>query len=188
MSQRETAQFVSDLRAAMTALERLPQPTIAAIDGYALGGGAELSLACDLRVCGVKAQFAFPETRLGIIPGAGGTQRLPRVIGKSRAKELIFTAKRVDSSEALRLGLADQVSAGEGSTDDTALALAREIAQAGPLALRAAKKAMSYGAEVDLASGLALEEACYAQVIPSKDRLEGLAAFAEKRRPQFTGE
>lgn len=162
-------------------------PTIAAVDGFALGGGAELALACDLRVCGHSAQFAFPETRLGIIPGAGGTQRLPRLVGATKAKELIFTCKRVDTQEALKIGLADHASE-EASSEEAALKLAREIAQAGPLALRMAKKAIIHGMQVDLHTGLRLEEAYYAQVIPSKDRLEGLQAFAEKRQPQFTGE
>jgi methylglutaconyl-CoA hydratase len=212
MTHRETAQFVSDLRSTLTALERLPQPTIASIDGYALGGGAELALACDIRVCGPQAQFAFPETRLGIIPGAGGTQRLPRAIGRSRAKELIFTGKKLDYIEAFRIGLADHITVSDSSKDkdskytattfesndsnqqqqqgveELALRLAREMSGSGPIALRAAKRAISYGADLDLASGLALEEACYAQVIPSKDRLEGLRAFAEKRAPRFTGE
>lgn len=104
MTQQEAAAFVHDLRSAITELENLPMPTVAAIDGFALGGGAEIALACDLRVSGRDAQFAFPETRLGIIPGAGGTQRLPRLIGRSRAMELIFTAKKVDAHEAFRLG------------------------------------------------------------------------------------
>ncbi|GAB4816462.1 hypothetical protein N2152v2_003508 [Parachlorella kessleri] len=187
MSHQETEQFVRDLRSTFSMLQNLPMPTVASVDGYALGGGAELALACDLRVCGNAAQFAFPETRLGIIPGAGGTQRLPRLVGPTKAKELIFTAKRVDVHEALTLGLADHACEDE-SSEDAALKLAREIAQAGPIALRLAKQAINHGMEVDLATGLRLEEAYYAQVIPTKDRLEGLQAFAEKRQPRFTGE
>lgn len=187
MTQMEAATFVRELREAFAQLDSLPMPTVACVDGYALGGGAELALACDLRVCGRDAQFAFPETRLGIIPGAGGTQRLPRIIGKSKAKELIYTGRRIDMHDALRIGLADHA-ADDSPAEDVALRVAREIAQGGPVALRLAKQAISLGLEVDLHSGMKLEEACYAQVIPTRDRLEGLAAFAEKRQPKFTGE
>ncbi|KAL4853751.1 Methylglutaconyl-CoA hydratase [Chlorella vulgaris] len=176
MTQMEAATFVRELREAFAQLDSLPMPTVACVDGYALGGGAELALACDLRVCGRDAQFAFPETRLGIIPGAGGTQRLPRIIGK-----------RIDMHDALRIGLADHA-ADDSPAEDVALRVAREIAQGGPVALRLAKQAISLGLEVDLHSGMKMEEACYAQVIPTRDRLEGLAAFAEKRQPKFTGE
>ncbi|KAL6776481.1 hypothetical protein ACKKBG_A21305 [Auxenochlorella protothecoides x Auxenochlorella symbiontica] len=134
-----------------------------------------------------NAQFAFPETRLGIIPGAGGTQRLPRVVGTPRAKELIYTGRRISAQEALDIGLADHL-ADSVSAEDRALRLARDIAQGGPVALRMAKQAIGLGMEVDLASGLLVEEACYAQVIPTQDRLEGLKAFAEKRPPVFKGE
>jgi len=187
MTQQEAAAFVQELRSSFAALEALPMPTLAAIDGFALGGGAELALACDLRVCGRDAQFAFPETRLGIIPGAGGTQRLPRLVGKARAKELIYTGKKVDAHEALRIGLVDHMS-DEHSCEAAALELAREIAMAGPTALRMAKAAVDVGTESGLAAGLRIEDACYAQVLPTKDRLEGLRAFAEKRTPVFTGE
>ncbi|EFN51053.1 hypothetical protein CHLNCDRAFT_59356 [Chlorella variabilis] len=213
MTQAEAATFVGELREAFAHLDSLPMPTVACVDGYALGGGAELALACDIRVCGRDTQFAFPETRLGIIPGAGGTQRLPRIVGKSRAKELIYTGRhaaaaqfmqcsacpcpmprelqpgipRIDVHHALRIGLADHA-AEESTSEDVALKVAREIALGGPLALRMAKQAVNLGLDMDLHSGMKLEEACYAQVIPTKDRLEGLAAFAEKRQPKFTGE
>lgn len=189
MSAAEAATFVRELRAAFAQLDALPMPTIACVDGYALGGGAELALSCDIRVCGRDSQFAFPETRLGIIPGAGGTQRLPRLVGVSRAKELIYTGRRVDVHDAYSMGLADHVAEeGRAEAQEAALRVAREIAQGGPVALRLAKAAISLGSELDLASGLRVEEACYAQVIPTKDRLEGLAAFAEKRQPKYTGE
>lgn len=187
MTHEEAGRFVSDLRAALAALEDLPMPTVAAVDGFALGGGAELALACDVRVCGLDAQFAFPETRLGIIPGAGGTQRLPRVVGRSRAKEMIFSGRRVDVHEAYRIGLADHMSEEQGA-DELALKVARGIAQSAPIALRMAKAAMTAGMDVDLRTGLRIEEACYAQVLPTQDRLEGLRAFAEKRQPVFTGQ
>lgn len=187
MSQAETAAFVHGLRSAFTELEDLPMPVIAALDGAAFGGGLELALAADLRVAGADAKLGLVETALAIIPGAGGTQRLPRLIGTSRAKELIFTARRIGAAEAERLGLVDRVAPANGALD-AALALAREILPNGPVALRLAKQAVNRGLELDRDSGLAFEQACYAQVIPTKDRLEGLAAFREKRKPLYRGE
>jgi methylglutaconyl-CoA hydratase len=187
MSQVEASAFVQGLRAAFTELEDLPMPVIAALDGAAFGGGLELALAADLRVAGGDAIMGLVETALAIIPGAGGTQRLPRLIGASRAKELIFTARRIGAAEAERLGLVDRVVAAGGALD-AALALAREILPNGPVALRMAKQAVNRGLQLGRNSGLAFEQACYAQVIPTKDRLEGLAAFREKRKPQYRGE
>jgi methylglutaconyl-CoA hydratase len=168
-------------------LEDLPVPTIAAIEGGAFGGGLELALAADLRVAGSAAKMGLVETGLAIIPGAGGTQRLPRLIGISRAKNLIFTARRIGAEEAGRLGLVDRLAA-PGEALSQALMLAREILPNGPVALRLAKQALNRGSELDLAGGLAFEQACYAQVLSTKDRLEGLAAFREKRKPRFRGE
>ncbi|KAK9838117.1 hypothetical protein WJX81_002334 [Elliptochloris bilobata] len=187
MTQVEAADFVTLLRSSFSALEALPMPTVAVIDGFAIGGGAELALSCDLRVAGHGATFAFPETRLGIIPGAGGTQRLPRVVGRTRAKELVFTGRRIDASEAATYGLVDYVVEPGTSAEERGMVLARDIAQAGPIALRMAKAAINGGMETDLQTGLAMESACYAQVLPTQDRLEGLRAFAEKRVPVFTG-
>ena len=187
MTQPEVERFVKSLRAAFTELEDLPLPTIAAIEGAALGGGLELALACDLRVAGGAAKLGLPETGLAIIPGAGGTQRLPRLIGRSKAKELIFTGRRIGPDEAAALGLADHaVPAGQAL--DKAMEIAREILPNGPVALRVAKTAVNRGLEVDREAGLAIERACYAEVIPTKDRLEGLAAFREKRKPVYRGE
>jgi methylglutaconyl-CoA hydratase len=183
----EAAAFVQCLRTAFSELEELPMPTIAAVEGGAFGGGLELALAADLRVAGAGAQMGLVETSLAIIPGAGGTQRLPRLIGLARAKELIFTARRLQAEEAHRLGIVDQLAAA-GEALPVALALARKILPNGPLALRLAKLAMNRGAELSLASGLAFEQACYAQVLSTKDRLEGLAAFREKRKPHYRGE
>ena len=187
MAPAEVAAFVHGLRTGFTELEDLPMPVIAVLEGAAFGGGLELALAADLRVAGAEARMGLVETALAIIPGAGGTQRLPRLIGASRAKELIFTARRIDATEAGRLGLVDRV-VPAGQALDGALALAREILPNGPVALRMAKLAVNRGLELDRDSGLAFEQACYAQVIPTKDRLEGLAAFKEKRRPQYKGE
>ncbi|XP_061732825.1 methylglutaconyl-CoA hydratase, mitochondrial isoform X1 [Nerophis ophidion] len=191
MHQSEVGPFVSKARALITELGNLPMPTIAAIDGAALGGGLEMALACDIRVASDAAKMGLVETKLAIIPGAGGTQRLPRVIGVSLAKELIYTARVVDGVEACRLGLVSH-SVEQNKVGDAAylraLALAREINPQGPIAVRMAKLAINQGIEVDLSTGLAIEEACYAQVIPTKDRLEGLTAFKEKRIPNFKGE
>lgn len=186
MTPEEAEAFVKRLRAAFTALERLPMPVIAALEGAALGGGLELALACDLRVAGAAAKLGLPETSLAIIPGAGGTQRLPRLIGRSRAKELIFTARRLSSAEALACGVVDR-SVEAGSALAAALDLAREILPNGPVALRAAKEAIDAGLDRDREGGLAVEEACYARVLPTEDRLEGLAAFREKRKPVYRG-
>ena len=182
MSRAEAALFVGRLRAAFSAIAALPLPTAAAIDGAAVGGGLELALACDFRVAGEGAALGLPETALAIIPGAGGTQRLPRLIGAPRAKELIFTGRRVGAAEAVAMGLACRAAPSGGAVEG-ALALLR----AGPVALRAAKEAVDLGGAVGLAEGLAVEAACYAQVLPTADRLEGLAAFKEKRQPVYTG-
>jgi methylglutaconyl-CoA hydratase len=187
MSQAEAGAFVEGLRGAFTELENLPMPVIAVLEGAAFGGGLELALATDLRVAGAEARMGLVETSLAIIPGAGGTQRLPRLIGISRAKELIYTARRISAGEAGSLGLVNQVVAA-GMALETALGLAREILLNGPVALRMAKQAIDRGIDMDLGSGLAIEQACYAQVIPTQDRLEGLAAFREKRKPQYKGQ
>jgi methylglutaconyl-CoA hydratase len=187
MSQAEAGRFVAKLRGTFTALAEMPLPVIAAVEGAALGGGLEIALAADVRVCGDKAVFGAPETALAIIPGAGGTQRLPRVIGESRAKEMIFTARRVGAAEAGAMGLVNYV-VEEGGATGKAVELARMMARNGPVGIRCAKVAVGTGMRVDLASGMEVERACYAQTIPTKDRMEGLNAFREKRRPVYTGE
>ena len=175
----------------MGELERLPMPVIAAIDGHALGGGLEMALACDLRVAAKEAKMGLVETKLAIIPGAGGTQRLPRLVGPALAKELIFTARVINGAQAQKIGLVndavDQNSNGDGAFQ-RAVQIAQEIIPNGPIGVQMAKAAISKGIEVSLDSGLAFEGACYAQVVPTQDRLEGLKAFAEKRKPQYKGE
>jgi enoyl-CoA hydratase/carnithine racemase len=170
----------------MDDLEALPQPTIGVINGVAFGGGTELLLACDLRVCAPHAQLGLTETSLAIIPGAGGTQRLPRLIGRARAKELILTARKIDANEAERIGLVNRI-APEGKLAETALAIAHAIAANGPVAVRAAKEAIDHGCDLPLAEGLEVEARSYERVLPTQDRLEALAAFAEKRKPRFVG-
>ncbi|XP_040435267.1 methylglutaconyl-CoA hydratase, mitochondrial isoform X2 [Falco biarmicus] len=174
MHSSEVSSFVSKARATINEMANLPVPTIAAIDGTALGGGLELALACDIRVAAASAKMGLVETKLAIIPGAGGTQRLPRTIGVSLAKELIFSARIVDGEEAKSIGLISHVVEQNEAGDAAyrrALALAREFLP-----------------QVDLVTGLAIEEACYAQTIPTKDRIEGLLAFKEKRPPRYKGE
>ena len=178
--------FVLNIRRTMDDVENLPQPTIAAVNGFAFGGGTELLLACDLRVAAPKAQFGLTEVSLAIIPGAGGTQRLPRLIGKSRAKDLILTARRVTADEAHAMGLVNRI-APEGELLACAQGVAAEIAANGPVAVRAAKSAIDVGSELPLAEGLEHEARCYEQTLPTEDRLEALAAFAEKRKPNFAG-
>jgi len=186
MNEVEVRRTVSTIRRTMDLIENLPMPTIAAVNGAALGGGTEMALACDLRVVSETAKMGLTETSLAIIPGGGGTQRLPRIIGKAKAKELVFTARRIGADEALAIGLANRVSTPETLLED-ARALAAEIAKNGPLALRAAKRAIDKGMEVDLASGLVLEATCYDTIIPTEDRVEGLTAFREKRPPVYKG-
>ncbi|KAI8893804.1 ClpP/crotonase-like domain-containing protein [Globomyces pollinis-pini] len=185
MTPAEVSSFVHDLRASFTEFEDLPIPTIAAIDGFALGGGFELALGADMRVVGENAKVGFPETNLAIIPGAGGTQRLPRLIGISKAKELIFTGAILNSEKAFQYGMVNK--AVSGSAIPASLDLARSMLNKGPIALQMAKLAINRGSQLDLTNGMAFEKACYAQVIPTQDRLEGLAAFKEKRTPVYKG-
>jgi enoyl-CoA hydratase/carnithine racemase len=159
---------------------------IAAINGVALGGGTELALACDRRMASMNAVMGLTETRFAIIPGAGGTQRLPRLIGSGKAKELIFTGRRVDAREALEIGLVNQICEQE-SLFDECLKMARMICEAGPIAIEQAKYAINYGLETDLHTGLGIESNAYWVTIPTEDRLEGLAAFKEKRKPVYKG-
>jgi enoyl-CoA hydratase/carnithine racemase len=177
---------VKNIRKTMDDLEALPQPTIGVINGFAFGGGTELLLACDLRVAAPHAELGLTETSLAIIPGAGGTQRLPRLVGRSRAKDLILTARRIDAREAERIGLVNRI-APAGELEETARAVANEIAKNGPVAVRAAKAAIDGGTELPLPQGLEHEARCYERVLATQDRLEALAAFQEKRRPRFTG-
>ncbi|MCF8564489.1 enoyl-CoA hydratase [Alicyclobacillus tolerans] len=186
MDEQQARQAVGRIKRVVNSVAALPMPVIAAVNGVAFGGGTELALACDLRIAGESAKFGLTETSLGIIPGAGGTQRLPRLIGLAKAKELIYTARRIEAREALELGLVSQV-VHDGELHQTAVRLAEEIAGNAPIAVRQAKFAIDRGFEVDLTSGLALEDKAYEVVIPTSDRLEGLAAFAEKRKPRYQG-
>jgi enoyl-CoA hydratase len=169
----------------LNALEDLPIPVIAAISGYALGGGLELALACDFRICSEDAKIGAPEIKLGIFPGAGGTQRLPKLIGISRAKEMIFLGKNIDATTALDYGLCDKVVQGDPLPE--ALALASQLADRPAVALQNAKRVMNYGIGRDLRSGIKFEEERWVDLFTTEDQKEGMKAFLEKRKPNFTG-
>lgn len=168
------------------ALQKLPIPVIAAVNGYALGGGCEIALACDFVYASDQAQFGLPEINLGIIPGFGGTQRLPRLIGQSMAKELIFTGKMVPAAEAKEIGLVNRVFAADALLPEAGKT-ARTIAQKGKVSLRAAKHAVNTGCDADLGTGCAVEIDAFALCMASEDAKEGTSAFLEKRKPAFGG-
>ncbi|EGA89711.1 enoyx-CoA hydratase/isomerase family protein [Planococcus donghaensis MPA1U2] len=167
-------------------IENLPQPTIAMINGFAFGGGMELALACDFRIATDDTLLGLTETSLGIIPGAGGTQRLPRLIGETKALELILTARRLKSAEALDYGLLTRIAAREELAEVTGN-FADSILANGPIALQQAKFAIKNGMNTDLQTGLQIERKAYEITIPTEDRVEALAAFGEKRKPVFKG-
>jgi enoyl-CoA hydratase/carnithine racemase len=174
------------LSSAFDSLARVPKPVVAAVNGYALGGGCELALACDWRVAAEDARLGQPEITLGIIPGAGGTQRLSRLVGPARAKDLIMTGRFVDAAEALRIGLVDRVVPAV-EVYEAALAMVRPFVTGPAQALRAAKLAVDGGLEMDLTSGLAWESQLFAALFATDDKAEGMSAFVEKRKPDFTG-
>lgn len=173
---------------ALRNLETLYKPVICAINGYALGGGCELAEACDIRIATKRSKFGQPETGLGIIPGAGGTQRLVRIVGPAKAKELIFTGKMISAEEAEKIGLVNQVTENtrealmEAATD-----MAKAIAKRGPVALSMAKIAITYGQDSSVETGLMLERLAQTIALSTDDRKEGTAAFIEKRKPNFSG-
>ena len=173
---------------ALKALEDMPKPVICAINGYALGGGCELAMACDIRIATKRSKFGQPETGLGLIPGAGGTQRLSRLIGIGKAKELILTGKIIGAEEAERLGLVNEVT--EDTQEDVlaaAEAMARIILTKGPVATMMAKIAMNIGADTDMSTALMLERMAQTIALSTEDRKEGTQAFLEKRTPDFKG-
>ncbi|MEK4711644.1 enoyl-CoA hydratase-related protein [Sporosarcina sp. FSL K6-5500] len=169
-----------------SAIENLPQPTIAMMNGFAFGGGMELALACDFRIAADTALMGLTETGLAIIPGAGGTQRLPRLIGEAKALELILTARRMSAAEAHSYGVLTKITTPENLIQETA-DFADSILANGPIALQQAKFAIKHGMNVDLQTGLAIERKAYELTIPTEDRIEALNAFSEKRKPVFKG-
>lgn len=170
----------------LTAIEYLPQPTIAMINGFAFGGGIELALSCDFRIAAHSAKMGLTETSLAIIPGAGGTQRLPRLIGESKALELILTARRLNADEAFDYGLLTKVVEAD-QLEKATIDFADLMLKNGPIALQQAKFAVKHGMNVDLQTGLSIERKAYELTIPTEDRIEALNAFAEKRTPYFKG-
>jgi enoyl-CoA hydratase/carnithine racemase len=188
LDEQQVRRNLNKTREVFSALERLPQPTIAAINGYAFGGGMELALCCDFRYSLREAQMGLTEVSLGIIPGAGGTQRLPRLIGASKAKELILTARKLTAELAYKLGLLNGVADDHEQLKEMSGKLAAEILTQAPLAVYQAKAAIDRGLDTDLQSGMDLEFAAYEATLTTKDRLEALEAFREKRAPHFRGE
>lgn len=180
MTRREAQAFSCFGNRVFRRLERLPCPTIAAVGGFALGGGCELALACDLRVASTTASFGQPEVGLGITPGFGGTQRLPRLVGLARAKELLFTSRRIGADEALALGLVNRV-VHPGELLAEAAALAQQIASQAPVAVRAVKAALQLGAQTDLDTALAIEATEFASCFETHDQVEAMTAFTERR-------
>jgi enoyl-CoA hydratase/carnithine racemase len=187
MDEAQIVSYVGLLRETFQQIAELPMPTIAAIKGLALGGGCELALSCDIRVIEEDALIGLTEVSWGIIPGAGGTQRLSQLVGVGKAKELIFSARKLTGEEAERIGLVEQV-CGTGGSDLKALQMAEEIAKNAPISVRLAKAAIQSYDAAQMESGLDAEWNYYKKTIPTRDRLEGLAAFAEKRSPIYKGE
>lgn len=186
MSETQVRQRIDDYREVFRRVATVPKPTICAINGYAFGGGLELAMACDLRVVDEQTKIGLTELKLGIIPGAGGTQRLVRLVGLARAKELIFTAARISGERAAEIELVNYAEPAD-QVMERARGLAEQMLSSAPIALAQAKKAIDTGHEVDLESGLELESTAYAVTLPTEDRQEGLAAFKEKRDPEFKG-
>lgn len=187
MSEKEVWQFLDQFRDVLFRLESLKIPTVAAITGVALGGGLEIALACDLRVCSENAILGLPEAKLGIIPGAGGTQRLPRLIGESRAKDLIYSGRRIDALAAREIGIINHVYP-EKEFEKQVEHYVQEIVSSAPISLAMAKQAIQEGLNLGLEKGLDVERTCYKSTINTKDRAEALVAFRDKRKPLFIGE
>ncbi len=187
MSENDVRVQVGLYRSELGPLDRSPKPVVAALNGVALGGGLELALCCDLRVAAPHAQLGLPETSLGIIPGAGGTQRLPRIVGEARAKEMILLARRLTAEEALAWGLVNRIAPAGTNVVDDAVEWVAPIAEGAPIAQAAALEAIDRSFDTTLELGLELERVSYDRTVVSEDRREALAAFAEKRRPRFQG-
>jgi len=186
MKDREFQEYVDFAHKVYELVENDPSPCIAAINGYALGGGCELALSCDIRIASERAKLGFPEVKLGIFPGWGGTQRVTRVLGLGKTKQLVFTGEMIDAQEALRIGLVEKVVPHERVMEE-ARALALNIAKRGPRAVRMAKTAINSGSEMDLQKALLLEKTLVSLCFDSEDRIEGMSAFLQKREPSFKG-
>jgi methylglutaconyl-CoA hydratase len=187
MNEEEVRDFLSLYRVSFGHLDRMRKPVIAAINGVAFGGGLELALACDLRVMAASTTIGLTETSLAIIPGAGGTQRLTRIVGEAKAKELILLARRIDAPEALALGIVARVAPPGQTALACALELAKPLSEGAPVALGAALDAIDAASDLPLEAGLSFERTCYERTLVTEDRLEALAAFREKRKPVYRG-
>jgi len=186
LAPEKVKEYIFTIRNLFTSIEQLNKAVIVAVNGIALGGGTELALASDIRIASSNAVMGLTETRLAIIPGAGGTQRLPRLVGKGKAKELIFTGGRVNAQEALDIGLVNKICKPQDLMEECQK-MAAQICETGPIAIEQAKYAINHGFETDIHTGLAIESNAYWVCIPTEDRLEGLAAFKEKRKPVYKG-
>jgi enoyl-CoA hydratase/carnithine racemase len=186
MTPRESKPMISALQETFSLVEEIPKVTIAALNGFALGGGCELALCADFRYAAEDAKVGQPEITLGIIPGAGGTQRLPRLIGPARARDLIYSGRFVEAEEALQIGLVDALFP-PGEVYEQAVAAARRYADGPREALRAAKVAITWGGRSDLRTGLVVEREAFVDLFATEDQKEGMSAFVEKRRPEFRG-
>jgi enoyl-CoA hydratase len=182
----QARRFIMLLRDTLFRFENLPLPTIAAVNGMALGGGCELAMCCDLRIAEEQAIFGQPEISLGIIPGAGGTQRLPRLVGAGRAKEMVYLGGNISAAEAHRIGLVNKV-VPTGTALEEAKKIAQKLAAKGAVALQMAKAAINVGNQLDLNSGLTYEAECFSALFSTEDQKEGMKAFMEKRPAQFRG-
>ncbi|MDP4083918.1 MAG: enoyl-CoA hydratase-related protein [Bacillota bacterium] len=186
LTNEQVIRNLNQINSVFNLIDQLPKPTIAAINGYAFGGGMELALTCDFRIAAYGSQMGLTETSLAIIPGAGGTQRLPRLIGTAKALELILTAKRFPAEEAMSFGLLTKVVPNTKVLSES-LAFAEEMLMNGPIAIQQAKLAIKNGMDVNFQQGLEIEQKAYEKTIPTDDRLEALQAFLEKRKPVFKG-
>jgi enoyl-CoA hydratase/carnithine racemase len=182
----QTGPYVDAISGAMNAWARIPQPTIALVNGFAFGGGFELALACDFRIASENASFALTEVRLGIMPGAGGTQRLPRLIGVARAKELVLLGRRISGKEAAEIGVANRC-VPAGQLEVAVAEMLEDMSACAPISVAKAKEAIDRGMEVGIDEGLRIERRCYDVTLFTDDRNEGLRAFAEKRPPAYKG-
>ena len=178
--------FVTRVQQTFNRIEALEKPVIAAVNGLALGGGCELALVCDIRIAAETAIFGLPEIKLGVLPGAGGTQRLPRLVGVGRAKELLYSGDSIDAQEAFRIGLVNQVIADDGLMEK-ALEMAGRLASRPPVALRLIKSAVNRGISMSLESALDYESRAFEMLFTTQDQKEGMLAFVEKRKPKFAG-
>jgi len=184
MSPTEARRWGKFGQSVFSRIESLPQPVIAAVNGFALGGGCELAMACDIRIASENAKFGQPESGLGITPGFGGTQRLARLVGRGRASELLFTADTIDAAEALRVGLVNKV-VPVGQALEAALVMARKIASRSPVAVGYCKAAVNEGLDTDLDSAIAYEAEVFGLCFAANDQKEGMSAFLEKRKPHW---